>query len=392
MKIALNLFDISKIGGILTVHNELKDGLRKLGHIVEDYWISLNTTRLPEVPEGFTGVLGFQRPEWIEAYNKKMSDCDIIIFSHPCPTEASCDNRKWQELYKTGKRNIVMWHDPIWKDHYPWIKEVFPQIDKICCIQEKAYYSLIQDVVPKPKSKSLFDFDDEPMGVESSGAVHNNIQIVNHPLSLDDMGLYTERKENLVLSPQYTFKSWKHVDDLIRAVPMISKDIKIEISGLGTEYYYMAGSLEKRKDKYRNSDGTYIWDNALKHPGFKHLVDKTRQVRREVLIESFKRAKCVVDLSVGERGSKTGFPSMNYTVLEAIKYGCVPIVRKQSVIPRIWEESDFMIVDEPNLIGSVAKAVDTFCVYSIQENMILKAQKKLKDHYDNKIVARNVIK
>lgn len=399
MRIAINLFDISKIGGIMTVHTELKNGLQKLGHTVDDYWISLNSTRLPErtsLPEEMrncTGILGFLKSEWISEYKNKMKEYDIIIFTHPCPTEASCESRAWQELYLPDKRNIVVWHDPLWKNNYPWIQEIFPKIDKICAIQEKAYYSLVPQTSPiVRKSRSLFDDDNDIL--QEIKPIHPNIVIVNHPLNLDNMGLYTDKKENMVLSSQYTMKSWKHVDDFIRAVPLIQSNIKVEITGLGTEYYYMAGSIEKRKEKYKNPNGTFIWDEAKKHPGFKHIISEsgTSQASRQVVNDVFSRAKCLVDLSVGEKGSKTGYPSMNYTIIEAMRSGCLPIIRNQSVLTRIWSPLDFVVVEEPNLVESTARAVNEVCNnFERYEQTIISNQNKLREFYDNKIVAQSVI-
>jgi len=405
MKIAINLFDISKIGGIMTVHTELKNGLQKNGHVVDDYWISLNTTRLPErtsLPEEMrkcTGILGFLKSEWITEYKRKMEEYDIIIFTHPCPTEASCESRKWQELYIPEKRNIVIWHDPIWKDHYPWIQEVFPKIDKIACIQEKAYYSLVPEIkAPVRKSRSLFDDDnDVPQEIKP---IHPNIIICNHPLNLDNMGLYKDKKEKMVLSSQFFFKAWKNVDKFIRAIPQINGDINVEISGLGTDYYYMAGSEKNRAkmgNKFKNSNDEYIWDVAIKHSGFRHIIGmgasggKT-QASKSVVEDAFVRAKCVVDLSVGESGTKTGYRSMNYVVLEAIKYGCVPIVRMQSILEKIWSPLDFYIVEEPDLVNSTARAVNEICNnFENYEQMIFGSQKKLKEYYSNEIVAQKVI-
>jgi len=398
MKIALIEWEISKTGGITTVRRELKDGLIKLGHITDDYYIPDTLTTDLKRKDGyfkdFTKVLNYKTPEQISEYKKIMENYDIVIFVVPCPTQDRKEikamdpkeARLWQECYNIKSRIIVIFHDPFWKDGYNWVQEVFPKIDKICCIQEKAYYSLVPEVkVSVSKKRSLFDDDNEtPQEIKP---IHPNIIICNHPLNLDGMGMYKEIKENLVISPSQ-FKTWKNIDQFIRAIPQMDSSIKKEVFNGGLEYHYMNPiDKAKVKSKYTNPDGTWIWENGLKtgmnYRGF---------VPKEDLNLALKRAKCMVDLSVGESGTKTGYPSVNYVILEAIKYGAVPIVRMQSVIPRIWSPLDFFIVEEPNLIESVSSAVNDVCNnYERYEQMVKGAQEKLKMYYDNKVVAQKVI-
>jgi glycosyltransferase involved in cell wall biosynthesis len=405
MKIALVEWEISKTGGITTVRRELKDGLIKLGHIADDYYIpDTQTTELKRKDgyfKDFTKVLNYKTPEQIAEYKNIMTNYDTVIFVVPCPTQNRkevkamdpTEARKWQECYNISARIISIFHDPSWRRGYSWIEEMFPKIDKIVCIQEKAYYSLVPPVKPVvSKKRSLFDDDDDVPVVEKP--IHPNIIICNHPLSLDDMGTYKELKEDLVISP-HQFKPWKHIEEFIKSVPIITQSIKKEVFNTGQEYNDMnpvdktnPKSIETGKKKgYLKSDGTWIWQNALSvGMNYRAFVSK------EELNLAFKRSKCMVDLSVGESGTKTGYPSVNYSVLEAIKYGSVPVVRMQSVLPRIWSPLDFYVVEEPNLVEATARAVNDICKnYGNYEQMIKGAQEKLKIHYDNKVVAKKIL-
>jgi len=398
MRIAINEFEISKVGGITTVRKELKDGLIKLGHITDDFYIPDTQTTDLKRKDGyfkdFTKVLNYRSPEQIAEYKRIMANYDVVIFVVPCPTQDrkevkamdQKEARKWQECYNIPARIISIFHDPFWRDGYGWIQEVFLKIDKIACIQEKAYYSLVPEVkAPVRKSRSLFDDDnDVPQEIKP---IHPNIIICNHPLNLDNMGMYKEMKENLVISPSQ-FKTWKNIDQFIRAIPLMDSSIKKEVFNGGLEYHYMNPiDKAKVKPKYTNPDGTWIWENGLKAGmNYRSFVPK------EELDMAFKHAKVMVDLSVGESGTKTGYPSVNYVILEAIKYGAVPVVRMQSVLPRIWSPLDFRIVEEPDLVNSTAKAVNEICNnFEKYEQMIKCAQEKLRIHYDNKVVAQKVI-
>jgi len=85
MKVSLCTFDISRVGGITTVKKELRKGLESLGHTVTDCRLSPNSKTLPE-PEGFDKVFGFVTQKFMNDFKSFMSDQDLLIFTHPCPT------------------------------------------------------------------------------------------------------------------------------------------------------------------------------------------------------------------------------------------------------------------------------------------------------------------
>jgi len=330
MKVALNLFAISKIGGILTCHKNVKLGLQRLGHKVEDYFITLNKEILPENTP-CSKALGFMNDTMLREYQREMSDKDLIIFTHPCPTKTKAfDSRRWQECYKTGKPNLVLMHDPFIDKYYPWFLEVKDLVKGVGCIQQKALMF----------SQSHFP----------------NIMITGHFMDIDDAGAYRDLKEDLVISP-HQFKRWKHIEKFIRAIPYMGKVVKKEVYNGGIEQAFMAGSMEKRKSEYRNPDGTWIWDNAI-NAGMEYKG----HVSDEEIKMAYKRSKAVVDMSVGEMGDtflKKGIPyrSLNYSVIEAMKYGSIPIVRASSLLsPSVYHE-DVVLVGEENIEKDLAANV-----------------------------------
>ena len=374
MKIALALFPNSKMGGILTVHKNLILGLKKLGHAVTDYYMSQNLRSIAPCndqtgKEKYCGGRGLGiRSQFLKATISELSKFDVVIYSHPVPSQnRSFQDREWMNifhtLHKTGVKQIVVWHDPFWKNYYPWVVEVCEDIDLVACIQKKAYDHLPEQLVDKAF-------------------------ICNHPLDLRGISEHSTVKENLIISP-HQFKSWKRIDLLVRAAPIISATkCRLEHYNGRTEYYFMSGSLAKRKEKYKNKQGQWIWDEAVKAGMTYHGV-----VSHTEIVNAFRRQKCVVDLSVGELGTKKGleYKSVNYSILECMKHGGIPVVRHYSVMPPFNEDS-FLIVDEEGLVESTAeqsiRAVqhwDTFQKLRARNRTILRT------HYSADKVSRSIL-
>jgi glycosyltransferase involved in cell wall biosynthesis len=132
-------------------------------------------------------------------------------------------------------------------------------------------------------------------------------------------------RENKILSIQ-TFKRWKRVDDLIRAVPYM-KNVKTLVGGYGIEAAYMM-SKDKCKDEYfatkqydpnvtPDREGKRIWENAENSGNFEYLGFISGAKRDEILQTS----KFLVDPS----WSNTFGEHFNRVVVDAMRIGTVPI-------------------------------------------------------------------
>lgn len=359
----------------------MKIGLQSLGHEVKDYYISLNTQRLSDEPF-FDKTLGFMTNKMLDDFKNEMKDKDLLIFIHPCPTKTKAfDSERWMECYKTGKPTIVIVHDPFIDQYYKWFLQVKQYVTGIACIQRKGYDAI----------KKYFE----------------NVVITNHFLDLTGMGLYEEKKEDLVISP-HQFKTWKYIDIFIRSIPLFECDS--EVFNGGIEYHYMSGSMEKRKEKYKDSNGNWIWEEAIK-AGMKYRGHVTDQE----ITSAFQRSKAVIDLSVGELGNKLSklsipsrqlslfeptvattelsYKSLNYVPLEAMKYGAIPIVRNYSLLDGIVTEENVVVVDEDNLVENTALAInDVILSWDAYEDMRKKNFTLLKTHYNNEENAKKLLK
>jgi glycosyltransferase involved in cell wall biosynthesis len=375
MKTLLAQFEVSKTGGIDTVRRELQKGLLSLGHTVSSCFLSMHTKdpQSDSYPTGYTKVINFKKS--LSEFKSMASSSDLVIFINQCPTIAEIgDDKTWLECYKTGKPTIPIVHDPFLQKYYPHFLEAKPYITGVACIQRKGF-----DVI----SKHI-----------------DNCIITNHFLDLSPMGEYRDLKEDMVLSPN-AFKTWKNNDIFIRAIPQL-QNVKIEMTGIGIEYHYMSGSLEKRKEKYQNPDGSWIWDNAIAHGLNYHGL-----IPESDLITLYKHSKSIINLAVGELGNKLtrestaparqttmfGSPeppvakpyrSLDYTVLFGMLYGSVPVARKHSLLDGIITESNIALVSEDDLVNSTATWINDITKnFDNYRDMIKRNHELLKTHYDN---------
>jgi glycosyltransferase involved in cell wall biosynthesis len=372
MKIALILWDISKVGGILSSTRRLKRGFQDLGHEVETFFVSFNTRKLPAPkragikyvgvdPAEFDHTVGTENEIFLAMFKRQLEKFDIFVFAHPCPTiTKDFGSRAWQEIYKMPQPKIPIVHDPLYSEHYPWLLEVKDHITGVVCFQKKAF-----DAVRK-------DFP--------------NAIVTSIPADVEECGLYNELKEDIVISP-HQFKAWKNVDQFIRAIP--SLNYTAEVYNIAIEYFYMAGSLEKRKEKYKDADG-WIWEKALASGKMKYLG----YVSNDEILRAFKRSKCMVDLSTGEKGTRIGgdYRSLNGAVVEAMVYGSIPVVRYWSLVPDMLSEDNAIVVKEGNLPKNTADAVnDIIKNFDNYADMRKRNLKLIVEKYDRKIVAQKIL-
>jgi glycosyltransferase involved in cell wall biosynthesis len=113
-----------------------------------------------------------------------------------------------------------------------------------------------------------------------------------------------------------TFKGWKHVPDLVAAVPHMG-EYKKRLAGKGIDYYYLTS---KTKCKWPG-----IWDNAILS-GMRYYGYLTNEEREKYLSLS----RCLIDPSWSKKYAKIG-DHFNRVVIDGIIGGCVPIARNLGV-------------------------------------------------------------
>ena len=358
MKIAINLFEVRKIGGIWTFQKNLVEGLRKLGHQVDEYYILSNKKYLENKKKIERGEfqedvslnrLGFMTDEMQKQYKQVMQNYDAIIFTHPCPhLNKSFSSKNWTSCYDLDKPIITIFHDTCAEPYYHWIKEVSNKITVAVAVQPKAFISI--------------DY-----------AKIKNYTMIYHPFNLEDMYTDFTSREKWIISP-HQFKSWKRLDIIINA-----------FIGLQNWQLHMFsyGSLQAYW-KYED-----FWKKAVENGLVYHGVTPSAEI-----IETFKKSQVIVDLSYGEFGRHYAkqYPKMtniNYALLEGIKYGVLPFVSKHA-IQHPFTSENFIVIPESDNLHMIKTLRDTLQNINYEDyiDMLKTNQQILKENYDNVKIAK----
>jgi len=392
LNIVFNTFFIERIGGIETYKNELALGLSELGHKVTMFDISLSKN--PKDPK----KLSFRTEEQFKKYLDLMKESDVVIFTHPCPhLNTSFSDTSWYRCYNELKQTkVAIFHETLAQRYYPWIKNV--KIDKYIAVQSKAVISI--------KYTNAKDY-----------------LISNHPLDLIDIDLWKKDVKNLQFIAPHQWKIWKRMHLLIKSIPLLN-NVKVNsfYNNRGGEFYRMRMASYYDTDIYNNGKMTHSQKILLEYINCKNEKDKKMMekihgivesylkykdilkkaidsknllihdyVPRSDLINFFKNSLGIIDLSTYEGYGKKlpSLTSINYSVLEGMKYACVPIVCNTS-IQEPFTKDNFVVIPEGNIPQDLAKVLNTFD-YSKYETLIKVNQQILRQHYDRKIVAKNIM-
>ena len=316
----------NNFGGIINHCEHLMAGLKELGHEVTfAYLKGAKNVRSVEIPTtlkpGYEIGIGSGYPVhqgdgWIAPYYSYIDKQSIAKFVEDANAH---DIVIWQSIFgfknkdtekntdwipmieNVNSKQVVIIHDANLKKLYPWIQRFEHKFSGLACVHPAAYDS--DDFMETPRALIL-----------------NPQDIAGVP----ETPPFTQR-ENKILSIQ-TFKRWKRVDDLIRAVPYMP-GVKTLVGGNGIEAAYMM-SKEKCKEEYYctkqyDPDATEdrlnkrIWENAENSGNFQYLGFISGKERDEILATS----KFLVDPS----WSNTFGEHFNRVVIDAMRIGTVPI-------------------------------------------------------------------
>ena len=336
MKILVTMYGINSPGGIINHNENLISGFKLQGHhvdFVELVWresIKEKTTKDKTGHEHRgSGIPVHQGKGWLFPKNSRfpykgnfnlrrwkeyVAEYDLIVWQIPVPTKQRDNegNTDWLALYDLPDRikQVAVIHDGNMQKSYPWISQISHHLDGLACVHPCAYHGAAVLDVPR--------------------ALILNPQDIT---TINDKPDWRSRKNGFI--SMQTFKGWKHVDDLVRAIPHLPKHFQKRMAGGGIEHNYMT-SKDKCKDNYfvspeRDPDISYehhgrkIWDVALDHgmEWFGYLTeDRIREHLRQV--------KCVIDPSWSIAYSKIG-DHFNRVIVDGIIEGVIPIARNYGV-------------------------------------------------------------
>jgi len=263
-KVLILLFPIGKIGGIKTALYYFTLGLRELGIYYEFYPITLNASKKPEK------TIGFEKEEWLEEYYTLVKKFDIVIFFTPSPHEGkNYHSENWKKLYEIDNIKLAYIHDPYIDRYYAWYKEI-----------------------PKKYEVRLIT----PWKHMWEGIKHIEVmkRLIPNPFR-EESGKFKELKKDLIVDPN-NWKLAKRKVDLIKIADKVEAKI-ISFGDTKELPFYL----------------------AKKEPNFSK-VEHRGWVDREIILETLKSAKIVVDLLTTPNDTV-----FDYVILEGISKGCVPI-------------------------------------------------------------------
>ena len=403
MKILITFYFLNNLGGIINNQEGLVAGLRELGHEVETkclVWkdkVRVSSARRSlEQDVDATGMSFDQELGWswpasaripykgkhnLRRWKEYASQFDLIIWQIPVPTKQAANrgNTDWLELYDVPVKQIIYTHDGNIKD-YPWIYKIVDKLHGAVGVHPCAYHGLAN--VPLPRAMA---FSAQQFMAERVAEANKNRSTKNGFLSLQ------------------TLKGWKHVDDLVRAVPHMQNDQPKLLAGGGIHWYYMTSKEKMRKEyicsKDRDPDakkswiGKAIWDIAM-NAGLYYLGYITNSEREMHM----RYSKFVVDPSWSKKYAQVG-DHFNRTIVEGIINGCVPIARNFGVATNEEGLGEFFLPGENYVMipwdatpKEFAEAVDSAANMSKKaREQMLESGRGMLHLWDSKFVAQTFV-
>ena len=314
MRILQTIFSLMDYGGIVNYVEIMHRTFQAMGHECE-FVVLRNSTRDPytmksdtptvgaytssigskaHVTQGWYGVPIYsygekaQRKKWRKYANR----FDLII--HQIPNPKWDPEGNWKKLYDVEPPQIIATHDAHFRDLYPYMIDVADKITGITAAQEAGYNAI-----------QWF-----PSRIAFMGC-----RII--PLDGTRQRDWEARKERFVSA--HVWKAWKRMDLIVRAIPYLADGVENVVAGDGIEGRYMR-SVDKCKPKYEG-----IWRRAEKYG-----MDYRGFISPATLQKIYRNSRIMVDTSWSRAHEALG-NHFNYSTLEAINNGCIPIVVSESM-------------------------------------------------------------
>lgn len=374
MKILIADFEIAKYGGIVEHVAAKVKALKALGHEVDIVQLSPSQTtqkfydkKIAEFKSGAfqnkikinsqgggyeydeaTGYwrnnyygfflppsnrIGVFEPDALQRWHKLVEDVDLIMWNF-MPTKSSAWNREgvkfdfWWKFFDlpTDKvRQMFIVHDAYFDVRASNVTALKDKIMFLECAHIAAYQCCKNIGIPRTLLLNpRYLEDDEKMPVR----------------------MMNKRETDFFAA--HIFKSMKHMDDLIRAVPWLNQnsydeEYSVKIAGSGIEQAYMVAptkckepykvSAKRDPDIHPSFYGQKIWDVGVKY-GMEYLG----QISGEQVRENLLNAKFAVDPSWADHYANYCRTHINGFIIEAMLCGCYPVLRDYKGLVKGGEE------------------------------------------------------
>ncbi len=312
----------------------------------------------------------------VERWLKMTADVDLIIWNF-APTKSSEWARKdgskfdfWWRFFDLPERTAQMFvvHDAYFDVRASNISALKDKIWFLECAHVAAYGCCENIGIPRT--------------------------LLLNPRYIDDgarMPIRAMKSRKIDFFAAHIFKSMKHVDDLIRAVPHLNPDratYDVTIAGSGIEQAYMVAK-EKCKEPYKVSakrdpdiDPSYygqkIWD-----VGEECGMNYVGQISGEEVRESLLNAKFAVDPSWAEHYANYCRTHINGFIIEAMLCGCYPVLRDYRGLIKGKEEIYDPLFENINAIIIPWDATPRQFAEALRKATAMSPAKYLKDTREN---------
>jgi glycosyltransferase involved in cell wall biosynthesis len=404
MKILIAFHEINNYGGIINNQEALHLGLAALGHdvhVVRLDWkseigkVRISTRRISQQRGMFTTFdqergwnwpaknrFAYKGERQLRRWKDFASQFDAIIWQIPVPTKRrqNFGNSDWVKLYDlpSSVKQVAYAHDAH-IGRTPWIYEVCHQFRGVAFTNSAGFGSGL--ILPVPTS-----------------------------LIITPQANIAERLNNTAWSGRtgflslQTFKGWKHVDDLVRAIPHMKNTEKKMVAGGGLHYHYMTsrdkmkpvyiGNVDKDPDIDPKNIGVPIW-TAAESAGMKYCDYVSAEIRDQILGTS----KFLIDPSWSHAFAEHG-EHYNRTVFESLIAGAIPIARNIGITSRLDGNGELFVAGANYFMirwdatpKEFADVVDNaMCISEVKYREMLLAGREVLRHVDHVQVAKEFVK
>lgn len=358
MRILIADFEIAKYGGIVEHVTAKVKALKALGHVVDIAQLSAAATtqktydnKVKKFEDGtfseglkvnsqnggyeYDEATGYWKNNYygfflppsnrigvfeknaLERWHNLVENFDLIMWNF-MPTKSSA----W------GKGDFSFW----WKFYdlpTDKIKQIF--------IAHDAYFDVRASNVTALREKILFIECAHIAAYRCCEHLGIPRTLLLNPRYLEEgarMPIKMMQKREIDFFAAHIFKSMKHVDDLIRAVPHFNQksEYSVQIAGSGIEQAYMVAptkckepyKVSRKRDPDIDSEyiGQKIWDVAEQY-GMEYLG----QISSEEVNRKLRNAKFAIDPSWAAHYSQYCRTHINGFIIEAMLNGCYPVLR-----------------------------------------------------------------
>lgn len=265
--------------------------------------------------------IGVYEKDAVERWKTLVEDADIILWNF-MPTKSSAWDKKgvsfdfWWKFFDLPKntKQVFLVHDAYFNVRASNVSALKKKILFMACAHLAAYQCCSEIGIPRTLLLNpRYIEDDAKMPVR----------------------LMNKRTQDFFAA--HMFKSMKHMEELIAAVPYINKGLdermSVTIAGTGIEYNYMT-SPTKTKSNYmctlkrdpnlpKKLDGKIsLWNRALKFG-----MDYRGQMSGGDVQKTLLNTKFAIDPSWAEHYAQYCFTHINGFIIEAMLQGAYPVLR-----------------------------------------------------------------